>query len=75
MRMKHQPIVLGVILSIAAISTGAVYAVGMLKNPRTPTTFYEGHTHHLGETLGAPGHSGGTDKHGCHNASVPYHCH
>lgn len=75
MRKKYHPIFLGAVLCAAAISAGAVYAMGMLKNPRTSTTFYEGHTHHMGETQGAPGHSGGTDAYGCHNGSVPYHCH
>ena len=42
---------------------------------RKDTQFYKGHTHDNGETHGGPQHSGGTDKWGCHNASVPYHCH
>ena len=66
------------LLSILAIGTisGAAYAF-LGQNPeRTPVVFYEGHTHgEQGEAVGAPQHSGGTDKYGCHNASVPYHCH
>ena len=42
---------------------------------REPVAFYSGHTHDGAETQGAPAHSGGTDRNGCHNASVPYHCH
>lgn len=41
-----------------------------------PVEFNLGHTHSEdGSTQGAPQHSGGTDRNGCHNASVPYHCH
>ena len=51
---------------------GAAYA-GLL---RQPTQFYAGHTHdEHGGTLGAPEHSGGLDRNGCRNGSVPYHCH
>lgn len=42
---------------------------------QSPFEFYTGHTHLEGETIDAPQHSGGTDRYGCHNASVPYHCH
>jgi hypothetical protein len=42
---------------------------------REPVDFFAGHTHGSGETHGAPAHSGGTDRNGCHNGSVPYHCH
>ena len=46
-------------------------------NPRLSeiVEFHPSHTHENGITHGAPQHSGGTDKYGCHNASVPYHCH
>lgn len=61
-------------LIVAAIGTGAAYA--LTGNPRTPVEFYTGHTHGAdGVTVGAPQHSGGTDAYGCHNASQPYHCH
>ena len=41
-----------------------------------PVEFYAGHTHgEDGIADGAPQHSGGLDRYGCHNASVPYHCH
>jgi hypothetical protein len=43
---------------------------------RERAEFYLGHTHgEDGDTHGAPQHSGGLDRYGCHNASVPYHCH
>ena len=54
-------------------SLGVAYAT--IDNPRTPVEFYKGHAHDGGGTQGAPQHSGGTDRYGCHNASVPYHCH
>jgi hypothetical protein len=66
-----------VLLAIAAafaLGAGAAYAAFL--NPRMPIEFYNGHTHtDDGRTIGAPQHSGGTDAQGCHNASVPYHCH
>jgi len=47
------------------------------KNPRTSeiTNFASGHSHDGVDTISGPSHSGGTDRYGCHNASVPYHCH
>ena len=57
-----------------AFVASAAYAV-MGNNERVPVEFFPSHSHHNGETTGAPQHSGGTDKNGCHNASVPYHCH
>ena len=58
---------------MVAIATGVAFANGV--NPRQVYDFYVGHTHNGEETVGAPSHSGGTDRYGCHNASVPYHCH
>lgn len=54
--------------------SGLVYAATDAPG-RQPTVFYAGHTHDADGTHGAPAHSGGTDKNGCHNGSVPYHCH
>ena len=69
--MKKKSLLLISLLVISAIS----FAV--IKNPRISeiTVFYDGHSHNGEETIGAPQHSGGTDRYGCHNASVPYHCH
>ena len=64
-----------------AIAVGIAAALGIgiahasFDSARTPVEFYKGHTHHGDETIGAPQHSGGTNSMGCHNASVPYHCH
>lgn len=55
----------------ALLATGALAFIG----EKEPVTFYSGHTHDGDETHGAPSHSGGTDANGCHNGSVPYHCH
>lgn len=64
------------VVGIAAVAiAGAGTAWSLQDNPRDPVEFYKGHSHEHGETHGAPGHSGGTDRYGCHNASVPYHCH
>ncbi len=63
----------GLIIGLLAIGLGVAYAG--LENTRTPVEFYQGHSHDDGGTHGAPNHSGGTDRWGCHNASVPYHCH
>ncbi|WP_143557813.1 hypothetical protein [Solemya velum gill symbiont] len=65
-------IILLLMISILAIS-GIAYS--KFDNPRISVEFFSGHTHIEGGTQGAPGHSGGTDAYGCHNASVPYHCH
>lgn len=62
-------------ITLAAV-TGVAYA--SFGNPRQAeiTDYRPGHEHMSdGTTVGAPRHSGGTDKYGCHNASVPYHCH
>jgi hypothetical protein len=54
--------------------TGAAYAG--FGPDRIPVEFYHGHSHaEDGTAIDAPEHSGGTDRYGCHNGSVPYHCH
>lgn len=64
-------------LAIAVLlAGGAAYALKDWSHQRTPVEFYAGHSHdEEGHTHGAPQHSGGTDANGCHNGSVPYHCH
>lgn len=57
----------------SGVAAGAVYA-GM-DNPTSPVEYFSGHTHGPDGTHGAPSHSGGLDRNGCHNRSVPYHCH
>lgn len=57
---------------VALVAGGIVYAAG---EHRIPVEFFTGHSHEGGGTQGAPEHSGGTDRNGCHNGSVPYHCH
>ena len=68
-------LVLSLTFAIAVLVSGAAYAFLGSSDHRVPTEFYKGHTHIDGLTLDAPQHSGGTDANGCHNASVPYHCH
>lgn len=67
------------IISVMAgviLTAGTAYAVLDFSHQKEPVAFYDGHTHdHDGGTHGAPSHSGGTDRYGCHNGSVPYHCH
>ena len=70
--MMKQRILIGLAAVLLAAS-GAAYAE--FANPRTPDEFFAGHSHVDGQTIDAPEHSGGTDRWGCHNASVPYHCH
>lgn len=62
-------------LTLLLLVMGTAYALHI--NPRfyEITDYMVGHTHSVSDTFGAPQHSGGTDKYGCHNASVPYHCH
>lgn len=61
-----------IFIGILALSGAAVYSANLKQEP---TEFYTGHMHIDGETVDAPQHSGGTNSAGCHNASVPYHCH
>lgn len=57
-----------------AFAGGVAYA--NFDSPRQPVEFFSGHWHgEDGEAHGAPSHSGGLDRNGCHNKSVPYHCH
>ena len=58
--------------AVALASAGAFAA---FEDGKKPVEFFTGHTHHGDETVGAPQHSGGLDRNGCHNRSVPYHCH
>lgn len=64
-----------IVLSAIAIIAASGIAYAGFQNPRTAVEFFTGHSHENGETVKAPQHSGGTDRYGCHNASVPYHCH
>ena len=67
------------IIAIAGvvILIGAGMAYASVVNPRHDEIqkFHSTHTHSGSGTINAPQHSGGTDRYGCHNASVPYHCH
>lgn len=62
-------------LIVAGLVAVGVTVAAFSSSHREPVEFYAGHTHDGGQTLGAPEHSGGTDAYGCHNRSVPYHCH
>lgn len=76
--MKTKTVTIAAAL-VLATSLGAAAAVqgNFMYNPRASeiTRYFPSHTHDQNGTHGAPGHSGGTDIYGCHNASVPYHCH
>ena len=65
------------IILVLVFLSGVTYAVNYT-NPRASeiTEYSPSHWHdEHGVTHEAVSHSGGTDRHGCHNASVPYHCH
>lgn len=67
-----------IVLAAAGLLLAAGIAYAGLSNPRAGeiVEFFGAHTHSAySATIGAPQHSGGTDRYGCHNASVPYHCH
>ena len=69
-------IALFTVLLVALVAGGSAYALKDWSHQRPPVEFYAGHSHDVeGHTHGAPEHSGGTDSMGCHNGSVPYHCH
>ncbi len=63
------------LVGVVALS-GSAFALKDWSHQKTPVEFYAGHMHDgEGATHGAPQHSGGTNAYGCHNGSVPYHCH
>ena len=70
--MKKLTIAIGV--AAISITIGAV-AYGEIHHSGSPTDFFKGHSHSKDGTIDAPSHSGGLDRNGCHNKSVPYHCH
>ncbi len=65
-----------VTLVVTFTASGIAYAV-INHNPREDeiTNYKPGHWHDEHGTHDALQHSGGTDAYGCHNGSVPYHCH
>lgn len=66
----------GFLIALATVGViGATVVVANVISPRIAVEFYSGHTHDAEGTHGAPSHSGGTNSAGCHNGSVPYHCH
>lgn len=60
---------------LVAVLMGAGLVYANVGGSRAPVAFFSGHTHNADGTQGAPSHSGGLDRQGCHNGSVPYHCH
>ena len=70
--MKTKKKLLFAIIVGAVIFVSAAYAG--LVDSKKPVEFFKSHTHEGNETTGAPEHSGGLDRNGCHNKSVPYHC-
>jgi hypothetical protein len=75
MKKKGSIILIALLLVVSGITYATIGGVGNLES-RAPVVFYTGHTHDAnGSAIGAPSHSGGTNSAGCHNKSVPYHCH
>lgn len=73
--MKNLAIAIIALISLC-VTIGGVYAFNDNHRAHEITDYAPGHTHDdSGITHGAIQHSGGTNKQGCHNASVPYHCH
>ena len=65
-----------VIGALIATAIGSTVAYAAMDDRRHAVEFFKGHTHTAdGHTVDAPEHGGGLDRYGCHNASVPYHCH
>ena len=71
--MKLKTKVIAAVLVVGAVGGGLVFA--SVGNTRAVVDFFQGHTHDGDDTFGAPSHGGGLDRYGCHNKSVPYHCH
>lgn len=70
---KRATKLLGLVAILTALAATTAWAAG---DRRHAVDFFPGHRHDANDaTVGAPEHSGGTDKYGCHNGSVPYHCH
>lgn len=68
----------GLAAAVVVIVVGAAAYAHFAGDPRAAeiVEYFSAHTHaEDGATSGAPQHSGGTNRYGCHNASVPYHCH
>lgn len=62
--------------AIVAVAAASSVAYAEFGSKQTPTDWFAGHWHdEHGQAVDAPAHSGGTDAYGCHNGSVPYHCH
>lgn len=71
MKSKKLMLIAGV---VGVVVTSAAYA--FIGDGHAPVDFFVGHTHdENGHAVDAPEHSGGLDRKGCHNKSVPYHCH
>jgi hypothetical protein len=71
--MSRTKLVLVAVLLTVGVGSTIAYAKF---NERQVHDYYPGHWHdEHGDAVNAPSHSGGTDVFGCHNASVPYHCH
>jgi hypothetical protein len=66
-------IVAGALTLFATALAGV--AIASSNDSKQIVEFYKGHTHDGGLTQDAPEHGGGLDANGCHNKSVPYHCH
>jgi hypothetical protein len=64
-----------IVVAIGGAFALATFSYSVMSGNKSPVAFFKGHTHFDGQTHGAPEHSGGLDRNGCHNASVPYHCH
>ena len=81
LRGKAMPASKVLISSVLLVLGTATIAYSAYSHRVAVPDFYSGHTHtmtgsqHITGTEGAPSHSGGLDRSGCHNASVPYHCH
>ena len=61
--------------TVTAAVLGGLAFSDSFAGEREAVEFYSGHWHDEHGTHYAPQHSGGTDSAGCHNGSVPYHCH
>ena len=60
--------------AVALLGASSMVYAAIDSPARQPVAFYSGHLHDHDGTHGAPSHSGGTDRFGCHNGRVPYHC-
>ena len=66
-----------IMLAIVVAALGIAGTVAYSTQVKMPVEIFKGHSrdNRMAVIRDAPQQSGGLDRNGCHNASVPYRCH